>query len=135
MNVTSVTAVKTARPKNLKNALLWGVQIVLAAVFVFAAAGKLAGEHSAVQMFGQIGAGQWLRYFVGAAELGGAIGLLIRPLTALAAAGLAVDMAGASVINVGVLHSAAVALTVPLCAVLALVCWTRRPAVRAADIR
>jgi uncharacterized membrane protein YphA (DoxX/SURF4 family) len=71
-------------------------------------------------MFGQIGAGQWLRYLVGTAELAGAAGLLIPRLAGLAAAGLAADMAGASIINIAVLHSAAVALTIPLRAALAL---------------
>ena len=89
---------------------------MLAAVFAFAAMPKLAGAHSAVAMFGQIGAGQWLRYLVGTAELAGAVGLLIPRLAGLAAAGLAADMAGASIINIAVLHSAAVALTIPLCA-------------------
>jgi putative oxidoreductase len=50
---------------------------VLAAFFAFAAAPKLAGAHTAVTMFGQIGAGQWLRCLVGTAELVGAAGLLI----------------------------------------------------------
>jgi hypothetical protein len=90
-----VTTAETARLRNPENLLLWAAQIVLAAVFVFAAAGKLAGGHTAVQMFGQIGAGQWLRYFAGGAELAGAIGLLIRPPTALAAAGLAAGQAAA----------------------------------------
>lgn len=107
------------------NALLWAAQILLAAVFVFAAAPKLVGQHTAVVMFGQIGAGEWLRYLVGVAELAGAIGLLIPRLAGLAAAGLAADMAGASIINIAVLHSAAVTLTIPLCAAFALIAWAR----------
>lgn len=105
--------------------LLWAAQFLLTAVFAFAALPKLAGAHTAVTMFSHIGAGQWLRYFVGAAELAGAIGLVIPRLAGLAAAGLAADMAGASVINIAVLHSAAVALTVPLCGVLALIARAR----------
>lgn len=132
---TAVTATRTTRPKGRKNALLWAAQVILAAVFAFAAIGKLAGEHSAVQMFGQIGAGQWLRYFVGAAELAGAIGLVIPALTGLAAAGLAADMVGASIINVGVLHSAAVAMTVPLCVALTLIARAGWPRARARGIR
>jgi putative oxidoreductase len=107
------------------SALLWAAQILLAAVFVFAAAPKLAGQHTAVTMFSQIGAGQWLRYLVGIAELAGAIGLLIPRLAGLAAAGLAADMAGASIINIAVLHSAAVAITIPLCAALAFIARAR----------
>jgi len=79
---------------------------------------------------GQIGAGQWLRCLVGDAELAGAVGLLIPWLAGLAAAGLAADMAGASIINAVVLHSAAVAMTVPLCAAFTLIAASRRAQVR-----
>ena len=113
------------RPRSRSNALLWAAQILLAAFFAFAAVPKLAGAHSAVQMFGQIGAGQWLRYLVGSAELAGAAGLLIARLAGLAAAGLAADMAGATIINAAVLHSTAVVMTVPLCAVFALIARSR----------
>lgn len=124
-----------AQPRRSTNRLLWSAQILLAALFVFAAIPKLAGAHSAVQMFGQIGAGQWLRYLVGTAELAGAIGLLIPRLACLAAAGLAADMAGATIINVAVLHSRAAAITVPLCAAFALLArcrWQQATTLRAA---
>ena len=101
----------TTRPGGRANTLLWAAQIVLAVFFAFAAVPKLAGAHTAVTMFGQIGAGQWLRYLVGSAELVGAAGLLIPRLAGLAAAGLAVDVAGASIIDAAVLHSAAAAMT------------------------
>jgi hypothetical protein len=68
---------RTHRDRARKNTMLWAVQFLLAAVFVFAAAPKLAGAHLAAAMFGQIGVGQWLRYLVGTAELAGAVGLLI----------------------------------------------------------
>jgi putative oxidoreductase len=112
-------------------------QILLGAFFVVAAVPKLAGAHSAVAMFGQIRAGQWLRYLVGAAELAGAAGLLIPRLAGLAAAGPAADMAGATIINLAILHSSAAALTIPLCAVFLLIAWSRREQIRdlAAAIR
>jgi putative oxidoreductase len=130
MNATTATAGPAARPGGRANTLLWAAQIVLAAFFAFAALPKLAGAHTAVTMFGQIGAGQWLRYLVGTAELAGAAGLLIPRLAGLAAAGLAADMAGASITNVAVLHSAAVAITVPLCAVFTLIAASRREQIR-----
>jgi putative oxidoreductase len=130
MNTATVTARPAGRTGRRGHALLWAAQIVLAAFFAFAAVPKLAGAHSAVTMFGQIGAGQWLRYLVGTAELAGAAGLLIPRLAGLAAAGLAADMAGASVINVAVLHSAAIAMTVPLCAVFTLTAACRRAQIR-----
>ena len=102
-------------------------RLLLAVFFLIAAVPKLAGAHSQIHMFQQIGAGQALRYFVGAAELAGAIGLIVTPLAALAAAGSALDMAGASVANAAILHSPAIALTVPLCIALALLARTLRP--------
>jgi putative oxidoreductase len=114
------------RARRHGDTLLWIAQILLAAFFAFAAVPKLAGVHSATVMFSQIGAGQWLRYLVGTAELAGAIGLLIPRLTGLAAGGLAADMAGATIINVTVLHTAAAAMTIPLCAAFALIAWHRR---------
>jgi hypothetical protein len=48
----------THRGKHARaSTLLWTAQILLAAVFIFAAAPKVAGQHTAVAMFGQIGAG------------------------------------------------------------------------------
>jgi hypothetical protein len=91
---------------------------------------KLIGSDSAVQEFGLIGAGQWLRYLVGIAELAGAIGLLTPWLAGVAAAGLAADMAGASVSNATVLHNttfgANVWMTALLCALFVLIAYGRR---------
>src|SRR6516162_64603 len=116
--------------------LLWAAQILLAWIFVTTAAlPKLGGNHFSVQEFGQIGAGQWLRSFVGTAELAGAIGLLTPWLAGLAAAGLAADMAGASIINATVLHhttyGSLVWMTVPLCAACTLLAYGRRQQIKA----
>ncbi|MGH3968249.1 MAG: DoxX family protein [Mycobacterium sp.] len=97
----------------------WGLRVILAVFFAAVAIPKLVDVHSSAHMFAEIGAGHWFQYFVGTAELAGAIGLLIPPLTGLAATGLCLDMIGASVVNVTVLHSAAVVLTLPLAFVFA----------------
>src|SRR5215472_7542596 len=62
-------AIRAARPRRRTSILLWAAQIPLAALFVNFALAKLTGGQ--VQEFADIGAGQWLRYFVGAAELAG----------------------------------------------------------------
>jgi len=135
-------AIREARPRRRTGTLLWAAQIMLAAFFVFGAAvPKLTGSHQMVQEFGLIGAGQWLRYLVGTAELAGAIGLLTPWLAGLAAAGLAADMAGATIINATVLHHTTfgpnVWLTAPLCAACALLAYARRRQIKglAAAIR
>ena len=130
MNTTTLTERPPAQTGRRANALLWTAQIVLAVFFAAAATPKLAGAHTAVTMFSQIGAGQWLRYLVGTAELAGAIGLLVPRLAGLAAVGLAADMAGASIINAAVLHSAAVAMTVLLCAAFLVIAAIRHTQIR-----
>jgi uncharacterized membrane protein YphA (DoxX/SURF4 family) len=126
-----------ARPRRLTSTLLWAAQILLAAFFLLVAAGsKLAGDHSSVQEFGLIGAGQWFRYLVGTLELAGAIGLLTPWLAGLAAAGLAADMAGATIINATVLHNTTygvnVWMTAVLCTMFLLLAYARRQQIRAA---
>jgi uncharacterized membrane protein YphA (DoxX/SURF4 family) len=56
-----------------------------------------------VDMFADIGAGQWLRYLVGALEVAGAAGLLVPRLSGLAALGLAGLMVGATITNLFIL--------------------------------
>ena len=130
-------AIRAARPRRRTSTLLlWAAQILLAAMFMFgAAAGKLTGSHFEVQQFSLIGAGQWLRYFVGTAELAGAIGLLTPWLAGLAAAGLAADMAGATIFNATVLHNTAYGapplMTALLCAVFVFIAYGRRQQVKA----
>jgi hypothetical protein len=120
-----------ARRRRVIGTLLWSAQIQLAAFFLFnAAPPKLIGSDSAVQEFGLIGAGQWLRFLVGMAELAGAITLLTRWLAGLVAAGLAADLAGATIINATVLHDTTygvnVWMTALLCAVFVLLAQRRR---------
>ena len=125
-------AIRAARPRRLTSTLLWAAQILMAAVFVMAALAKLTGGLE--QEFADIGAGQWLAYFVGTAELAGAIGLLTPWLAGLAAAGLAANMAGATIINATVLHNTTfgsnVWLTAVLCAVTGLIAYGRRQQIK-----
>jgi uncharacterized membrane protein YphA (DoxX/SURF4 family) len=122
---TTVTT-RRVRPGSVT---LWAVQVVLAVGFVPTALMKLSGSPVMVDMFADIGAGQWFRYVVGTLELAGAIGLLIPRLCGLAALGLAGVMAGAVVTNVFVLgYSPVVALGYLL--VAATIAWFRRSAIR-----
>jgi uncharacterized membrane protein YphA (DoxX/SURF4 family) len=135
ITTTARVTAREARPRRLTSTLLWGAQILLAAFFLFGAAlPKLAGSHSMVQEFGLIGAGQWFRYLVGGAELAGAIGLLTPWLAGLAAAGLAADMAGATIINATALHNTTygvnVWMTALLCAMFGLLAYARRQQIK-----
>jgi uncharacterized membrane protein len=119
---TSVTMRRTVRPGTVA---LWVLQVVLAASFVGAGLQKLSGSPVMVDMFAQIGAGQWLRYLVGTLEIAGALGLLIPRLCGLAALGLVGLMVGAVITNVFVLGASPV---VPLgfLLVAAVIAWFRR---------
>ena len=125
-------AIRAARPRRLTSILLWAAQISLAALFVYFGAAKLGG--GLVQEFADIGAGQWLRYFSGTAEVAGAIGLLTPWLAGLAAAGLAADMASATIVNATVLRNTTfgpnVWLTAILCAVFVLLAYGRRQQIK-----
>ena len=125
-----------ARRRRRTSARLWAGQILLAFVFVSAAVPKLSAQPGMVHEFAQIGAGQWMRYLVGTTELAGAIGLLTPWLAGLAAAGLAAEMAGATIINATVLrgipqYSGMWVMTGLLCAVFVLLAYGRRQQIKA----
>jgi putative oxidoreductase len=111
-----------ARPVNLA---LWVLQALLAVQFAAGGLAKLAGAPELVELFATIGAGQWLRYVVGALEVAGAVGLLVPRLTRLAALGLATLMVGATVTNLFIIHERPW-LPVGLLLVAAVIAWGRR---------
>lgn len=129
-NPASAPVTRPARPLNI---LLWVVQILLAAFFVFAALPKLLGDPMTVASFDIIGFGQWFRYLTGACELAGAIGLLVPRLSGVAAAGLVGVMVGATLTNLFLLPGMAPAalVTVLLGVVFGLIAWQRWPQTRA----
>ena len=88
-----------------RNVLLWTVQGLLAALFLFAGTTKLVLPLE--QMAGPVALPGFLLRLIGVVEVLGAIGLIvpwlvrIRPaLTPLAAAGLVIIMTGATVITI-----------------------------------
>jgi putative oxidoreductase len=129
----SVAAPAGTRPAARRRAgtvALWVLQAGLVALFGMAGLTKLAGSPEMVQLFADIGAGQGLRYLVGALEVAGAVGLLVPRLAVAAALGLVALMAGATVTNVVVLGVSPV-LTLILMVAAAVVAWVRRGQVRA----
>lgn len=125
--MTTTANGQAAAPRRGVNIGLWVLQVLLAAFFVFASTPKLLGDPMAVQMFDQIGFGQWFRYLTGGVELLGAIGLLIPRLCGLAAFGLALVMVGAVLAEIFPLGAPAVALSpLVLCLVLLALAWARR---------
>jgi hypothetical protein len=91
------------RERSAMNVVLWIVQGLLAALFLFAGGAKLVLPLD--QMAGPVALPGWFLRFLGVAEVLGALGLVlpgllrIRPgLTPLAAAGLVIIMIGATVV-------------------------------------
>ena len=95
------------QPSKKANVLLWTAQVLLALVFLFAGGLKLAMPLAALAKVAPLPA--WFLKCIGAAEATGAIGLIlpwalrIRPeLTPIAAAGLVIIMAGATVVSLAI---------------------------------
>lgn len=105
------------------NVALWIVQILLAALFLFAGGAKLVLPPEALK--GPVALPVWFVRFIGVCEVLGAIGLIlpsllrIKPwLTPLAAAGLVIIMVGAVVVTLlgGLVAAALISLIVGLLA-------------------
>jgi len=79
----------------IKTVATWSVITLLAFSFAAAGTGKLMGVEMLHLSFANLGLPSWFGYFIGACEIAGAIALFIRPLSGLAAAGLAAIMLGA----------------------------------------
>jgi uncharacterized membrane protein YphA (DoxX/SURF4 family) len=121
----------TPRAGVARSVALWVLQVVLA--FQFAGGGllKLTGAPAMVDLFADVGAGQWLRFVVGALEVAGAVGLLIPRLSGLAALGLAGLLVGATATNLLVIDQSPW-LAIALLLASLLVAWGRWP--RTADL-
>jgi len=60
-----------------ENAVLWILQILAAIVFLMAGSAKLFGNPMMVEVFSNLGLGQWFRYLTGGIEVISAIMLLV----------------------------------------------------------
>ena len=69
--------------------------IAAAALFAFAGIGKIMGNEMMLKSFSDLGLPTWFGLLIGVCEVAGAVGLLIRPLSGLAAGGLFLIMLGA----------------------------------------
>jgi putative oxidoreductase len=107
---------------------LWVAQAVLALQLASGGVLKLIGDAAMVDLFTDIGAGQWFRYAVGLVELVGAVGLLIPRLCGLAALGVTALLVGATVTNVAI--GVAPWLPLVLLLVAATVAYVRRSEIR-----
>jgi uncharacterized membrane protein YphA (DoxX/SURF4 family) len=104
MSVTSITS--TPAPRRRIGS--WVLQGVVATAFLAAGAAKLAGAAYMVQLFDQIGLGQWFRYATGLVEVVGAVALIAPGLVAFGGLWLGGTMVFAVLTHVFVLHTSPV---------------------------
>lgn len=120
-----------AQPRVWPLRLLFGLQVLLAAVFMDSGIGLVTGSGRTVQTFDEIGAGQWLRVVCGLLDISAAIGLLIRWLAGPAALGLVGMMLGAAVVEITVIDDGSPVAPLVLMALAAVVAWFRRDTITA----
>lgn len=103
----------------------WVLQLLAAAAFLAAAAAKLAGVPMMVELFDQIGLGQWFRYVTAAVEITGGVALLVPRTAPWGAVLLAATMVCAVITHLFVVHTSPVGAVVLLAVVIA-IAWLRR---------
>jgi putative oxidoreductase len=86
-----------------ENGALWILQILVAAVFLMAGSSKLFGNTMMIEVFDNLGLGQWFRYVTGAIEIFSAVTLLVPRFIPLGALLLIGTMSGAIVAHLFVL--------------------------------
>jgi len=119
----SAVSIQSSRPSRRIGA--WTLQGIIAAAFLAAGAAKLAGIPFMVDLFAQIGLGQWFRVVTGVVEIAGAVALLVPGLASLGALWLGGTMVGAVATHLFVLHTSPVPAIV-LGVLNALVVYLRR---------
>jgi len=83
------------RAPRWKPAALWTLKGLLAAAFLSAGGAKIFGVPMMVEIFQQIGLGQWFRYLTGVLEIVGAITILMPRLAAFRGVLVSCIMVGA----------------------------------------
>jgi putative oxidoreductase len=84
------------------------LQGIVAAAFLAAGSAKLAGVPYMVELFNQIGAGQWFRTVTGLVEVTGAIALVFPGLASIGALWLGGTMVFAFATHLFILHTSPV---------------------------
>jgi uncharacterized membrane protein YphA (DoxX/SURF4 family) len=96
----------------MKSIVGWILSALLAALFLFAALGKLTAQPMVVSMFASFGYPRWFVTFVGVIEVIAALAILV-PRTALWGAALMVVVMVGAIVTVAV-HGTVAQLAVPV---------------------
>jgi putative oxidoreductase len=122
--MTTVTLTQTSGKRRALAVVLWTLQIVSAALFLFSGTLKLSGAPMMVQMFGAIGLGQWFRFFTGGLEVISAVLLLVPSLARFGALAMAVTMVGAILAHLFIIGGNP-AVPIALLAATTTIAWVR----------
>ena len=125
MNIATATPVSSPARGRWVTIGLWTLQILAAAAFFAAGSFKLTGAPMMVQIFDNIGVGQWFRIFTGVVEVSGAALLLVPRLAAFGGLMLAVTMVFATLTHLFVIGGNP-APAIVLFAITATIAWARR---------
>ena len=120
MSVTSSAGLRGSRRLGA-----WVLQVVVAAAFFAAGAAKLAGVPFMIQIFDQIGVGQWIRIVARVVEIVGAFALVYPGMAAIGGLWLGFTMVCAVATHVFILHSSPAPAAV-LLALNVLIVYLRR---------
>jgi uncharacterized membrane protein YphA (DoxX/SURF4 family) len=115
-----------ARPGRATNIGLWTLQVLAAAVFVFAAIPKITADPMAVAGFAMMGIGPAGMLTIGLLELAGAIAMFIPRLTGLAALCQVALMIGAVLTTLVYFGPSMVAMPAAVLVVVAVIAHGRR---------
>ena len=126
--MTSTAAVPVT--SRAASAVLWVLQVFLAAVYAFSAFGKLTAEAQNVAGFEAMGLGVTGMYVIGALELAGAVAMFVPRLTGLAALCFVALMTGAVIMTLAIGGGALAAIPATVGVVAAIVAWGRRDSTR-----
>jgi putative oxidoreductase len=122
--MTTVTLTQTSLKRRALTVVLWTLQFVGAALFLFSGTVKLSGAPMMVHMFGAIGVGQWFRYFTGGLEVISAVLLLVPSLARFGALAMAVTMVGAILTHLFIIGGNP-AIPIALLAAMTTIAWVR----------
>jgi len=114
-----------AMSSKTKNIIGWLLSIILGLAFIMAGGTKLSGQAEMVQNFQKWGLSMTIMYFIGVAEILGAIGLFIPRTRFLAVLGLMAVMIGA--IGTHVLNGEQFIPPLVLLILLSALAWIRKP--------
>jgi uncharacterized membrane protein YphA (DoxX/SURF4 family) len=125
--VTDGTASKSSGKVRAGNVGLWILQVLGAAMFVFAGYSKLKGDAQQISGFESMGLGIAGMYIIGVLEIAGAVGLLLPGVAGFAGLCLVALMVGATIATIATMGLVPlVAVPVVTLILVAVVAWGRR---------